>query len=350
MGCHCHHLELAISHALEIATVELEELFVFANHTRNNDQTRRLLLRFHVEGSPRGVRLPRPAPTRWSSIYTLLKKFKQCIPIYNDIIQALRTDQYAAIYAVPGVPLLETLMNSRRQRFYDGLHRLLQPVAEALDLLQADSYPTLPMVQLLGHVLRLNCEQMRRELDHDVTSSRILQEVVTEMKNQLDARFGYDKLPLDDGYVPVDYIAAALDPRTKALPFLETDEHPYVWTEITRLAMLTLPNSPDTTASEEPDREASALSRLLGRNKRTTNLEHLMQVEMQRYQSEDEIDISGDSLGWWKCRAGSYPTLAGLARVHLDFSLLMYLDIFHRYICHLQRAQHLSNDHFRVAR
>lgn len=61
-------------------------------------------------------------------------------------------------------------MNSRRQRFYGGLHRLLQPVAEALDLLLADKGSTLPMVRLLGHVLRLNREQMKRELDYDVNS------------------------------------------------------------------------------------------------------------------------------------------------------------------------------------
>lgn len=321
MGCHCHHLELAISHALDEAKSDIDQLCAFANHTRNNDQTRRLLLRFNNDGEVKGVRLPRPATTRWSSVYHLLNKFLECVPIYERVIAFLRTPEGGASHDLPGVAVLEgDLMNARRLRFYRGLKRLLEPVADALNILQADSYPTLPMVQLLGHILHLNCENLLRELSLDITSSRTLKGVAVELRKQLRERFMYEKMPLDDGYVPVDYVAAALDPRTKSLSFLELDEHLFVWSEVTRLALLTLPNEEEEADVNQQDQQPGhILSTLLRQRSKQITPEQSVRSEMLRYQQEPELDLTGDSLAWWRSHEGSYPTVAKIARVFKPF-------------------------------
>ena len=56
--------------------------------------------------------------------------------------------------------------------------------------------------------------------------------MLNELKKQIEQRFTYDAVPDANGYVPIDLIASALDPRTKALHWLPDDQREAVWTEI----------------------------------------------------------------------------------------------------------------------
>lgn len=136
---------------------------------------------------------------------------------------------------VHGLDALALIVNDRYQAVYLGLFELLKPVADILGVLQADSSPTLPIVQLAYWVLDTKCTDARNELQNRMHSSDTLRRVITELQKQLQQRFAYDPLPLDDDYIPVDYIASALDPRTKDLIFLPEDEHEFVWNEIVKL-------------------------------------------------------------------------------------------------------------------
>lgn len=313
MGCHCHHLELAIKHALQKCQEQLDDLHKFAQHTRNNDQTRRFLEECRPPDSQQSVRMRRYCETRWSSHYAVLCDWKARRSIYQNAISKLSDGA-----DFPGAELLPTIMHHRRQQLYTGLISLLEPVAQALDLLQGDSYPTLPMVQLAGHALRLNCANTLQRLRNTPNWSESLKSVVTELQNQLNSRFGYDPLPLVDNYVPVDYIAAALDPRTKRLSFLDSSEHGYVWDEIKSIALRSQaePSSEDAPPSP-PEEPQNALERLLAQGDRSTDQISALEAEIQRYQSEQPIKAKEDALSWWKAHQGAYPTLAALAKVPL---------------------------------
>lgn len=307
-------MELAIKHALQHCSSDLEDLYSFAATTRNNDQTRRVLESYLDPPDPSvSVRLPRHGDTRWSSIYRLLHRFIVQIPLYDRLVTDLALGEVSD--EIPGLTLLEKLMDSRRKRLFKGLHRLLEPIAQALDFLQADSYPTLPFVQLMGHLLSLNVDELLGELDADVTHSRTLENVAKTMKKELLKRFKYPKLPLVDGYVPVDYLAAALDPRTLSLPFMPQDEHAIVWEEIARLGLALLPPE---QAAVSPTGDENAITRLMMRVQQTrSNPESRFRDEINRFRSELQIALSQDSLAWWKAHCGAYPTLAKLARVRL---------------------------------
>lgn len=292
MGCHCHHLELSIKHALEICQRETSELHEFARHTRNNEQTRRFFEGFVTPETLQSVRMRRFGETRWSSHYFVLDDWKKRLPIYQAASAHLVRNEVD----VPGIAVFERVMDQRRQRFYLGLHSLLEPTTQALDLLQANSYPTLPMVQLAGHALRLNCRAMKAQLDQTPNSSNTLKRVVDEMKRQLDERFGYASLPLDDGYIPVDYIAAALDPRTKSLDFIPNDEHEYVWDEIKRLARTSCKASAQIRETRPPTNEPNALARLLAQGQRVSDNEAAIDAEIQRFRSEPRLAVEEDSM------------------------------------------------------
>lgn len=139
------------------------------------------------------------------------------------------------------------------------------------------------------------------------------------MESQLISRFGYDLLPLDDGYVPVESVAAALDPRTKGLDFLQTDEHSFVWEEIKRLAMMSLDRLDERQqqpAQAPQPRPPNAMARLLHtQGRHNTTPEGSIDADINRYRSEAPTEVGEDSLAWWKSRSGSYPTLAALAKV-----------------------------------
>lgn len=310
MGCHCHHLELAIKHALSHCEAQIQDLAEFSSATRNNDPLRRLLQRYS-DGA--AVRLPQQGTTRWGYLFRTLHKFTQLLPTLQKVQSAYYNQQI--VDDIPALELLlSPLLDDRRLRLYHGLHRLLEPVVSALDFLQGDSYPTLPMVQLLAHVLRRSADEMLKDLDNDRASSATLKIVCSAMKRELKNRFGYPPLPLDDGYVPVDYIAAALDPRTKDLQFLPMKEHPFVWAELTKLAASL--SHPSPVLPTLPPRPQTSLERLLGVPSPAgpTNVPKVSD-EITRYQSERAIFCSGDPLVWWRGRQAVFPVLASLAKV-----------------------------------
>ena len=56
-------------------------------------------------------------------------------------------------------------------------------------------------------------------------------------------RFTYESVPDEDGYVAIDLIASALDPRTKKLRWIPSDQRDAVWDEMERYRMfLTCPS------------------------------------------------------------------------------------------------------------
>lgn len=92
IGCHCHHLELAIHHTLKKSKDELDQSHKFAQHTRNNEQTRLYLERFVPEDSLiKSVRIRRHCDTRWSSLFRVLSDYKSRLGIFyaacNELLQ-----------------------------------------------------------------------------------------------------------------------------------------------------------------------------------------------------------------------------------------------------------------------
>ena len=56
--------------------------------------------------------------------------------------------------------------------------------------------------------------------------------MLKELQYQIKSRFTYETVPDPDGYVAIDLIASALDPRAKKLTFLPEDQREAVWKEI----------------------------------------------------------------------------------------------------------------------
>ena len=87
MGCHCHHIELAIKHACNVTSrvaLALTRMDDFAKATRNNEPTRR-----YLRNKPEGfIRIPARGETRWSSLFRELTKFFEMFP-FLEVISAI---------------------------------------------------------------------------------------------------------------------------------------------------------------------------------------------------------------------------------------------------------------------
>lgn len=80
-------------------------------------------------------------------------------------------------------------------------------------------------------------------VSHQSSTSNRLLGVLGELKTQIESRFTYDTVPDADGYVAIDLIASALDPRTKKLRWLPSDQREAVWKGVEEYALSLSPLS-----------------------------------------------------------------------------------------------------------
>jgi hypothetical protein len=119
---------------------------------------------------------------------------------------------------------MDTLRALKGCRCLEGIHNVLTPIALALKFLEGDKYPTLSFVQLLGYILKIAIGKSLTDEEARATPDAMLVAGYKELLLQLQNRFSYAPLEDNPEYMPVDYLAAALDPRTKGLEFITERE------------------------------------------------------------------------------------------------------------------------------
>jgi hypothetical protein len=323
-GCHCHHLELIIKHGLQHADNILQSIRSFATSLRNKDVLGRFVASFNEGKKPY---LPADVSTRWSSTYRLLDSFLESL----EVIQ-LAHRNYEADRKKEKDPELAPLkavgpmLSGRKLKIVKELHQVLTPIAIALNVLEGDLYPTLSLVQLLGNLLKQNVTSLLDQERVADNPSDTLISVYQTLLKQLDERFVYEKLPLPVGYMPVDYLASALDPRVKHLFFLSENDRKVVWDHLANLVResqtlpsLGTPNSNHLTStiSKKADGLYDKIDELLSDAAKSQSMSH--GDEVSSYRLMPMIGIRKDPLAWWKEREGSFPALAKLARIYLSF-------------------------------
>jgi hypothetical protein len=174
-------------------------------------------------------------------------------------------------------------------------------------------------------------------------SSDTIQSFCLSLINGIESRIQFAPVVTYDGYIPVDYLAAALDPRTKSLSFIRQSDRDLVWDFLNKK----LPSVPKS------DKPADAFSFFDFAQSSELNL-----TEVERYQREalcPMFEMYGDKqqysnpLRWWQERARSYPTLCSLALTYLSIpaSSASVERIFSRAgITMAPRRNRLANDIF----
>lgn len=316
-GCHCHHLELVIKHAMKPMKESLELLRTFGATLRSKSAFARTIASFNNGKIPY---LPADVSTRWSSTFRLISAFLTNIEVFQNTSSAYQAGKIRDEEVdQPSMEALSEMLAPRFQRKLRLVHDALAPLADAVALLEGDQYPTLSFVQLLAWLLQEQVGELlaKEEGRHhnSATAIQVFQLILKELKD----RFEYETFPLPNGYMPVDFIAAALDPRTKILPFLSSEHHYLVWTHLDSLVNQIYCSSNQVavdTASIHSISEGSELLKQLSiRLQNYENTSHASEVET--YRAMPRLNICGNPLLWWRERETQLPTLAKLARIYL---------------------------------
>ena len=130
-------------------------------------------------------------------------------------------------------------------------------------------------------------------------------------------------------YFPSEFIASALDPRTKDLLFLDEEDankvlrpttsilysvNFKVWSHITTVVSSfdSSPQSSLISLSDAPARSSDPVSQMA---KRSTRRRTMTVYPVEIYRSLEPIPFKENPYNWWRAKQGTLPKLAAMAQV-----------------------------------
>ena len=295
--CVGHTLQLGIGKALQLTAV-----------SRVLGRVRKLVEHFHKSTlatnclREKQIRLELPqhvlvmeCKTRWSSTYHMIQRVQE---------------QQAAICAVLAEnrdrTIRSLLPENEEWSAIEDLLSVLKPFCDGTTIMSGSRYPTFSLLAPLLHKL-LGVTLKIKEDD-----SEVLKNVKSSIANDLQNRY--------NSYSTRKClrIATFLDPRFKDLsPFIPAEEHECVY-ENTKTELLSIVGLDDddeiddqseevneTNEPEPPKKKKSKLSDFFAdvyedKSKRICSKLERVVAEVNRYKSEESIDIDEKPLMWWK--------------------------------------------------
>ncbi|CAM4579173.1 unnamed protein product [Leuciscus chuanchicus] len=207
----------------------------------------------------------------------------------------------------------------------------LKPMKVATLVMSEESSPTISVVAPL-----------HAQLIHDLQESSSDSTMTKEIKSAICLDFS--KRYLDDEQKEILYMASAIDPRFKALPFLSEDKRQDIYVRViaeaarsqqreTDADIVPLPNVEDIPVQEDISagpskrpRDSFTLADLLGQtyggavrpSHKKKNTHDQAEEEMTRYKEAAPMPLAGaNPLDWWKQHQSEYPLLSHLAKRYL---------------------------------
>ncbi|XP_051973846.1 E3 SUMO-protein ligase ZBED1-like [Xyrauchen texanus] len=214
----------------------------------------------------------------------------------------------------------------------------MKPMKVATLVMSEETTPTLSVVAPL-------LAQLIHDLQDSPADSSLTKEIKSVICQDLNKRY-LNKEAL--------YVASAMDPRFKALPFLSEDQHQDIYARITAEAtrskgalqqndtgVETTETESDVNVVPEEDEDSNQcpvqkdisavpskrsrhfLADLLGQTyaagaaKKLKTAEDQAKEEMAKYKEEAPLPLSANPLDWWKGHQSEYPLLSHIAKRYL---------------------------------
>ena len=224
---------------------------------------------------------------------------------------------------IPGEDSLKAFVSDRKFRSYEMMVRALKPLVGIMDQLEGESYPTLSLIQSFAIALSNIVTNLIEEENCSASPSDTILSFLKQIAVGVKERFLYKEISQLDGYMPLDYIAQALDPRTKDMKMMRSEhKREVVWAHVNGLVtrMMEAEPSEDIEQGLNVDEfvlinyAPSPISRL---QKSSQTRRALYCQEVDDFIKHTGSKIQESPLAWWKFHEKKFPHLAELAKTYL---------------------------------
>nr|XP_055034732.1 E3 SUMO-protein ligase ZBED1-like isoform X2 [Misgurnus anguillicaudatus] len=320
VGCFAHIINLASQAGLKLPNVArlLGRVRHIAKFFHRSTNATRILKEKQKLLQLNEHKLKIDVVTRWNSALEMLERFLEQQPAIS-----------AALLS-PDVRRNEKDLCSLKEEDItdaEDVVRALKPMKTATQVMSEEKCPTLSVIAPL-HALLL------KEMTSLPEDSRVVKDMKDEIKKNLSSRYVNQKDML--------YVASAIDPRFKALPFLNEEERDRTFSKLQTEAVCGMEEdayNQDDAADEvdgvneevEPQppapkqfKQSSALESLLGEAYRPQQEVGPQKTkaaeaedEIKRYRARRPAGLQDNPLIWWRENEKEYPLLACMAKRYL---------------------------------
>jgi hypothetical protein len=327
-------LNLILQDAFTVISKELDFMMKFLKSHRTSAVTRAFLAEFN---DGKTLYFPKPVRTRWMYQYVLLLHMPlyyahfscryhllEAIVKQSQILMEAKIEypRKSANAAIPGGEFLKGFVGGKKVRTYAKMVDALNVLVLMMTTLEGESYPTLSYVQAFAIGLFNQISHMESEPGEH---SETLVSFYKKLSGGLSDRFLYKELTGPEDYIPVDYIAQILDPRTKDLVFFKSErEKEVIWNHVNGLVLrivekeLSKPEGVRERVGSAFDliqvKRPAFQQKSQSRNSKTPLYSELHEY---RYGNGTFLRLEENPLEWWRSNERYYPHLAQLAKIYL---------------------------------
>lgn len=297
--CYSHTLQLAVEDGLKVpeinkALAHARKLVGHFSHSSSSVNA----LKDHQKmmGVSQPLNLIQDVATRWNSQYLMIQRL---LHVRISVFAVLMNTEVTKTSDRALLDLPDTAWKT-----LEDILPILDPLAEATELLTKEDTPTLSQVQvILTHLLQT--------IQHSDDDSRTAAGLKTRISAGLKKRFGRneDGCLLDSTLTTPAVIASFLDPRYKQLKFLNETQRSTVIQYVEELMRPPAPSSQAVKVKQEVEEDSNAKKLLfhclIGDVEiDLTSLSNEFKDEIKAYIAEP-VSIE-DPLCWWKMNDNRY--------------------------------------------
>uniref|UniRef100_A0A672JQE7 BED-type domain-containing protein n=1 Tax=Salarias fasciatus TaxID=181472 RepID=A0A672JQE7_SALFA len=250
--------------------------------------------------------------TRWNSSYDMTERFLEQQPA---IVAALLSNEVRK-----NEKEVFTLTEADITCAEEVL-KALKPMKDATKVMSEEGMPTLSVIAPLHAKLVMETEENSED-------SQTVKDIKAAIAQDLSKRYANDETL---------YMASAVDPRFKNLPFLPEEKQRLIYSRLTDAIVTekqkhSVKDQPAPSSEPESQpipnmppvkrpRASCALADLLGstfptqkNDTETKSDQEAAEDEVKMFRMESPLPLNGDPLNWWMEHEGAYPHISTVAR------------------------------------
>lgn len=268
----------------------------------------------------KAVKVIQDVSTRWNSSFYMLQRL---VRLKLPIMAVLEDES-----VTPKPEHRALLLKDKMWALADDLIRVLSPAERATALLGAQSYVTLAFVlPIVSSLVKHLAKEETKAAAEQGAVKTCIKNFCSTLSLELKKKFGLD--PINP--VSVLSLAAALDPRSRGLTYLNDDNSQAALKQELLQRMIKNSSVDDEQGSKE--KEAAPPPKKKKKSKQPKGKDYelefffggdssdkecprnvLIQQELNTYFAERPPSADTEPLSWWKVNATRYPTMSELAK------------------------------------